>query len=802
MMERSVQKAAVLGSGVMGAAIAAHLANAGIQTYLLDIVPNALTEQEEKKGLTLAHPMVRNRIAMEAKERLLKTKPAPLFSKKNSEYIIAGNLEDDLFRLKEVDWIVEAIVENLEIKQQLWAKVEGNWTEGTIVSSNTSGVSINKMVEGRSEAFRRHFLGTHFFNPPRYMKLLEIIPGRDTDENVIAFMKRFGERMLGKGVVVAKDTPNFIANRIGTYGLLVTFEEMVKQGFSIEDVDALTGTVIGRPKSATFRTLDMVGIDTFIHVAGNVQKNVIDEQEKAAFAVPELIHKMVEKRWLGDKAGQGFYQKKKTASGKEILVLNYQELSYAPLKKAKLPAVEQAKAAGGLKKRLKALAYSPSKEGTFTWNILKKTLLYAASKLPEIADDVVSVDRAMKWGFNWELGPFETWDALGLVESVARMKKEGETIPQWIEDMLTQGKTSFYEKENGNVYYHALTGERQEEERAREILQLVSYKEKAKPILSNAGASLIDIGDGVACLEFHSPNNAIGFDIIDMLHKSIAEVEQNYLGLVIGNEAKNFCVGANLMMVLMEAQDDNWDDIDYLVHRFQQATLALKYAKKPIVSAPFGMTLGGGAEVCLPTAKIQAAAETYMGLVEVGVGVIPGGGGTKEVLLRATQAAEAIDPKADLQPFVNKAFETIAMAKVATSAEEAREFGFLRKGDAISMNQDHLLYDAKQAVLALAVAGYTPPRQEKVRVVGADGKAVMQLGAYTLRQGGYISDHDMKIAGKLAHVLAGGDVNRNTYVTEEYLLDLEREAFLSLCGEPKSQERMLHMLTKGKPLRN
>ncbi|WP_047151026.1 3-hydroxyacyl-CoA dehydrogenase/enoyl-CoA hydratase family protein [Aneurinibacillus tyrosinisolvens] len=802
-MERSIQKAAVLGSGVMGAAIAAHLANAGIQTYLFDIVPNALTEQEEKKGLTLEHPAVRSRIAVEAKARLLKTKPNPLFSKKNADFIIPGNLEDDLSRLKEVDWIVEAIVENLEIKKQLWAKVEQNWTEGTIVSSNTSGVSINKMVEDRGEAFRKHFLGTHFFNPPRYMKLLEIIPGNDTDKNVIASIKEFGERKLGKGVVLAKDTPNFIANRIGTYGLMVTLDEMVKGGWTTEEVDAMTGTVIGRPKSATFRTLDMVGLDTFVHVAGNVYESVEESEEKSTFAIPNMLKKMVENRWLGDKTGQGFYQKKKTAAGREIQALDYNEFTYVPLQKVKLAAVEQAKAAGGLKKRLQALAYSPTKEGQFTWNVIKKVLIYSANKIPEIADDVVNVDRAMKWGFNWELGPFETWDALGVAKSVERMKQEGDTVPQWVEDMLASGKTSFYEQNNGITYFHALTGERQEEETARQVLKLKTFKEQGKTIISNSGASLIDIGDGVACLEFHSPNNAIGFDIVDMLFKSLEEVEKNYRGLVIGNDAKNFCVGANLMMILMEAQDDNWDDINYLVSRFQQASLALKYSKKPVVSAPFGMTLGGGAEVCLPTAKIQAAAETYMGLVEVGVGVIPGGGGTKEVLLRATQAADAVDPKADLQPFVNKAFEAIAMAKVSTSGEEARDLGYLRSGDAISMNRDHLLYDAKQSVLALDMAGYVPPpRQAKVRVVGADGKAVLKLGVYSMRQSGFISDHDLKIAGKLAHVLTGGDVTRNTYVTEQYLLDLEREVFLSLCGEPKSQERMHHMLTKGKPLRN
>ncbi|WCK52781.1 3-hydroxyacyl-CoA dehydrogenase/enoyl-CoA hydratase family protein [Aneurinibacillus sp. Ricciae_BoGa-3] len=800
-MERRIQKAAVLGSGVMGAAIAAHLANAGIQTLLLDIVPNKLTEKEEAKGLTLEHSVVRNRIAAEAKERLLKVKPAPLFVQKYAELIAPGNLEDDLSQLKEVDWIIEAIVENLGIKQQLFARVEQNWSEGTIVSSNTSGVSINSMVEGRGEAFRKHFLGTHFFNPPRYMKLLEIIPGSDTAKNVIAYMKKFGERTLGKGVVLAKDTPNFIGNRIGVYGLMVTVAEMVRGGWTIEQVDAMTGAAVGHPKSATFRTLDMVGLDTFVHVANNVHNLVQDQAEKQIFVVPEMLTKLVENGWLGDKRGQGFYQKKKTAKGRELNVLDYHTFEYVPVKKEKLAAVEQAKQAGGLRKRIAALAYSHSREGEFTWNVLKKVLLYSASKVPEIADDIVNVDRAMKWGFNWELGPFETWDALGVRKSVERMKQEGETIPQWVEEMLASGMESFYEEEGGKKYFHALTGERAEEEASRQVMSLKAFK-KSGTVLSNSGASLIDIGDGVACLEFHSPNNAIGFDIIEMLYKSLDEVERNYRGLVITNEAKNFCVGANLMMILMEAQDDNWDDINHLVKRFQHASLAIKYSKKPVVAAPFGMTLGGGAEICLPAAKIQANAETYMGLVEVGVGVIPGGAGTKEVLLRTTQEVDRIDNKADLTPFVIKAFEKIAMAKVSTSAEEARELGFLRRGDQVTMNRDHLLYDAKQSVLALDATGYQPPRKERVRVVGRDGKAVLQIGAYTMRESGYISEHDLKIANKLAHVLAGGDVNRNMYVTEEYLLDLEREAFLSLCGEPKSQQRMQYMLTKGKPLRN
>ncbi|WP_027417664.1 3-hydroxyacyl-CoA dehydrogenase/enoyl-CoA hydratase family protein [Aneurinibacillus terranovensis] len=800
-MVRNIQKAAVLGSGVMGAAIAAHFANAGIETYLLDIVPASLTEQEAKKGLTLEHPAVRNRLASEAKARLLKTKPAPMFTKKNLDSIIPGNFEDHLHKVKDVDWIVEAVVENLDIKRQLLARVEENWTPGTIVSSNTSGVSINRMAEERSEAFRKHFLGTHFFNPPRYMKLLEIIPGCETDKNVIAYMKEFGERKLGKGIVTAKDTPNFIANRIGVYGLLVTLNEMIKSGFTVEEVDAMTGTVIGRPKSATFRTLDMVGLDTFVHVARNVHDHVSDPREKESFVMPNILIGLLKNGWLGDKSKQGFYKKQTTAAGREILVLNYNTLEYASIQRVKIPEIEQVKAAGGVKSRLQALAYSQSKEGQFIWNVLKKVLLYSASKIPEIADDIVSVDRAMKWGFNWELGPFETWDALGAAKSVARMKQEGEAIPDWVEEMLASGKESFYEHNNRRRYYHTITGERTEEEAGKRLMELKSYK-KNGVVLSNPGASLLDIGDGVACLEFHSPNNAIGFDIIDMLYKSLAEVERNYRGMVITNEAKNFCVGANLMMILMEAQDENWDDINHLIDRFQQASLAIKYAKKPVVSAPFGMTLGGGAEVCLPSAKIQAAAETYMGLVEVGVGLIPGGGGIKEMLLRTTQGADAVDTKVDLQPFVNKAFETVAMAKVSTSAEEAHELHFLRPCDQITMNRDHLLYDAKQSVLALDAVGYEPPKQEKIRVVGADGKAVLSLGIYSMKQSGYISDHDMKIAGKLAYVLTGGNVNRNTYVTEQYLLDLEREAFLSLCGERKSQDRMQYMLTKGKPLRN
>ncbi|WP_018132301.1 3-hydroxyacyl-CoA dehydrogenase/enoyl-CoA hydratase family protein [Effusibacillus pohliae] len=796
-MDFAVKKVAVIGSGVMGSGIAAHLANVGIPSYLLDIVPKELTEQEVRKGLTIDHPQVRNRFALAAKERLLKSKPALLYTPENVDLITPGNLEDDLAVLSEVDWIIEVVVENLEVKQQLFEKIEQVWKPGTIVSSNTSGISINRMSERCSKPFREHFLGTHFFNPVRYMKLLEVIPCTETKPELVEFMVNFGERVLGKGVVVCKDTVNFIANRIGTYGLMVTVQEMVKNGLGIDDVDAITGPVMGRPKSATFRTLDLVGLDTFVHVANNVHANVADRDEKAAFVVPEFMQQMVQRGWLGEKTKQGFYKKE----GKDILALDYNTLEYRPKQKPQFASLEAAKLQKDTKEKLRALVYGQDAASLFAWGVLKRVLLYTAERVDEIADDIVSIDKAMKWGFNWQLGPFETWDAIGLDKSLARMKQEGETIPDWVEEMVASGKTSFYTKEGGVKSFYMPKGEYKEIEEQKEIIDLQVLKEQGKTIRSNSGASLIDIGDGIACLEFHSPNQAIGADITLMINQACEEVSKNWRGLVIGNQAKNFCVGANLMLLLMEAQDENWDDINWTVKQFQDTLMRLKYLDKPVVAAPFAMTLGGGIEVCFPADRIQAAAESYIGLVEVGVGLIPGGGGNKELLIRHTESVQ--DQKdADLQPLVNKTFETIAMAKVSTSGYDAKKLGYLRREDGITVNNDYLLHDAKQTALALANAGYKPPQKKKIRVVGEPGYAVMKIAAYTMKQSGYISDHDLKIADKLAFVLAGGRVPANTWVTEEYLLDLEREAFLSLCGEPKSQERMQHMLTKGKPLRN
>ncbi|HLS08988.1 3-hydroxyacyl-CoA dehydrogenase/enoyl-CoA hydratase family protein [Lentibacillus sp.] len=799
-MKRTIKRAAVLGSGVMGSGIAAHLANAGIPTMMLDIVPRELTKSEEKKGLTLEDRVVRNRMAADSKKALLKQKPSPITSKKSLDLIEVGNMEDDLEKLSDVDWIIEVVVENLEIKQKVFENVDNHRKEGTIVTSNTSGISVEAMAEGRSDDFRKHFMGTHFFNPPRYLKLLEVIPTKDTDPEVLSFMKTFGEDVLGKGVVEAKDTPNFIANRIGTYGLLVTVQEMLKGGYSIGEVDSVTGPMIGRPKSATFRTLDVVGLDTFIHVANNVYDQV-EGDEKDVFKVPEFMLKMQEKGWLGAKSGQGFFLKKKGKDGSTIYELNTETFEYEDRKKLKTKATEMAKQEKGPQRKLKALVTAKGdRAGDLVWSVLKPALIYSAELTGEIADDIVSIDEAMKWGFGWEIGPFETWDAIGLRESVERMQEEGSQIPDWVLKMLKDGHESFYKTENGNVYYYDNGEYKQQHFNPKEI-NLKRLKDEKGVIKKNAGASLIDLGDGVAGLEFHSQGNAIGLDIIKMVNDSLEEVNKNYEGLVIGNQGKHFCVGANLGMMLMAAQDEDFFELDMVVRQFQNMAMNIKYAEKPVVTAPFNMTVGGGAEVSLPAASIQASAETYMGLVEFGVGLIPGGGGTKELYLKELRnLPKGVD--FDLTKVANDVFEKVAMAKVSTSAEEARENGFLDNGDAISVNPDHLLHDAKQKVLGLAKAGYKAPKCEKIPVVGDAGYGAMLLGAKSIQFSGYASDHDLKIAEKLAYVLSGGRIKEGTLIDEQAMLDLEREAFLSLIGEPLTQQRMQHMLLKGKPLRN
>lgn len=791
---KHIQFAVIIGSGVMGAGIAAHLANAGIRTLMLDIVPKELTAQETKQGLTLDDAAVRSRIARDNRQKLLKQNPAPLASKQLLDLIEVGNLEDDLERLKEADWVIEVIVERLDVKQQLFATIEPFLREDAIVSSNTSGISIEAMRQGRSDSFNARFLGTHFFNPPRYLKLLELIPTSDTDPEVVRFMKQFAEERLGKGVVIAKDTPNFIGNRIGTYGLLVTLDEMKKGGYSIGEVDSVTGPVLGRPSSATFRTLDVVGIDTFVHVANNVYDLLPDGAEKDTFAVPAEMKRLVDEGSLGAKSGQGFYKK----VGKQILELDLATFEYVEKKALTEPSIGQAKALPGAKNKLKAVVFAKDRVGALLWPIHAKTLLYSAQLTHEIADDIKAIDEAMKWGFGWKMGPFETWDALGVEKTVAKMKQDGYDVPAWVDEMLASGVTSFYNEEG--QFYDAQTQTYVGSAVNPKEIRLRDVRKSNGVLLENNGARLLDLGDDVAVLEFTSKSNAIGVDIMQMIEQSIDLVEKNHRGLVIANDGKNFCVGANLAMMLMEAEDENWFELDWIINKFQQSIQKIRYASRPIVVAPQGMTLGGGTEISLPAARLQAGLETYMGLVEVGVGLIPGGGGNVNTYRRLLENTP--DGLVNIEKAAQKTFENVAMAKVSKSAFEARELGYVRTVDHISMNRDHLTHDAKQLVLELDRTGYTAPARSRIPVVGRAGKATLELATREMFYGGYISEHDLKIASKLAHVIAGGNVSFGTQVDEQYMLDIEREAFLSLIGEMKTQQRMQHMLVKGKPLRN
>ncbi|MBS4007896.1 MAG: enoyl-CoA hydratase/isomerase family protein [Clostridium sp.] len=787
---RKIRSAAVLGAGTMGASIAAHLVNVGIPCLVLDIVPPDAAAGE------------RSRLARQGIENLKKMKPSPLYQAEDVSLLTYGNLEDDLSKIAGVDWLIEVVAEKMEIKKNLFAQVEKYWNPGMIVSSNTSGLSINEMVADCSLDFRKNFLGTHFFNPPRYMKLLEIIPGIDTDPAIVEFIKDFGDKVLGKGVVLAKDTPNFIGNRIGVYGLLSTAAAMLEEGLTPEEVDAITGPAMGRPKSATFRTLDMVGLDIFLHVAQNVGDKVTEDWEKDAFKIPAFLEEMYKRRWLGEKTGQGFYKKEKSGKEKRILTLEMENMEYREQKKAKFASLEAAKNTTTVPDRVRALLKTGDKGSIFAWKSLRGMMVYSALKTAEIADDIYSVDRAMRWGFNWELGPFETWDAIGVSEAAERIASEGGVVPPMVTEMLAAGITSFYKKENGNLYFYDFkTKAYQEIPNGFGTVYLPNFKEKGGVIKSNSGASLIDIGDGVACLEFHSVRQAIGADVLSMITKSAEEVEKNWEGLVIANHAKNFCVGANLMMILMEAQAGEWDELHMMVRHFQSSLMRLKYCSKPVVAAPHGMALGGGYEVLAHSDRILAAAETYMGLVELGVGVIPAGGGTKEMVLRSVETV--MDNEAvDLTQLIVAGFMTVAQAKVSTSAKEAVKLGYMRPSDGFVPNQDRLIYEAKQTVLGMAMAGYKPPVSRKIRVIGENGLATLKAGLYNMKEGLQISEYDAFLAEKLGYIMTGGNVSANTWVTEQYLLDLEREVFVELCMQPKTQQRMAHLLKTGKPLRN
>jgi 3-hydroxyacyl-CoA dehydrogenase len=798
-----IEKAAVLGAGTMGAQIAAHLANAGIQTLLLDISPRELMPDEQARSLTLESKEVRDRIARGGLEAAKKAKPAAFFTPESAALVSVGNFDDDMARLKDCDLIIEAVVENLEIKRKLYERVEQSRKPGSVVASNTSGIPLRQLAEGRSDDFRAHFLGIHFFNPPRYMHLVELIRTEWTKPEVSCAIHGFLDQRLGKGVVTAKDRPNFIANRIGTFGAMHTIRTMLSDGYSIEEVDKMTGQAVGRPKTATFRTFDLVGLDVFTHVVKNLYEALPEDEEREAFIAPEFLTQMTGRGMLGNKTKGGFYKKQK-GEKQEIWTLDTASLEYRPAEKVKLPALDMAKNIEDTRERIKALVWGKDRVGQFLWKTMSRTLRYAANRIPEIADTIVEVDRAMRWGFNWEMGPFEAWDAIGVEKSVARMKEEGQEVPANVQRMLSAGATSFYKTEQGQrLYFDFASGGYVPEPQPPGVTVLKSLKDRTGVIKKNAGASLIDLGDGVACLEFHSKMNAIGGDTLQMLKQSLAEVEKNFVGLVVGNQGPNFCVGANLMLMLLEAQDENWDELDMAARAFQNATMSLRYSPKPVVVAPFQMTFGGGCEMVLHADRVRAAAETYIGLVEVGVGIIPAGGGTKEMLVRAMDSIPKNVTDADAFPFVKRAFETIALAKVATSASEARTLGFLGEDDSVSMNTDRLIADAKQEVLALASTGYVAPRpRTDILALGLPALSTLKLGIHQMKRGGFISEHDALIGEKLARILTGGDLNHPTRVSEQYLLDLEREAFLSLAGQRKTQERIAHMLKSGKPLRN
>ena len=809
---KHIQKVAVLGAGTMGARIAAHLANARIPSFLLDIVPAGATGAD------------RNKIAAAGLEAARKSKPAAFFEPALSNLVTVGNFDDDLKLVSQADWIIEAVVEDLAIKRALLKKVEALRRPDSIVTTNTSGLPVGKIAEGFSDNFRRNWFGTHFFNPPRYMRLLEIIPTPDTDRAALDSIAQFSDRHLGKGIVFAKDTPNFIANRIGTFSVLNVMRLMQEMGLSIEEVDALTGSAVGWPRSATFRTMDLVGLDVLGHVVRNMMENIHDE--RSDLKLPDFFQKMVERKMLGDKTKGGFYKKLKTDGKEERLALDWKTLEYRPRQKPRFPALDMAANIEDSTQRLRTLLGLPvgnpgtaaglqkgDKAGQFLWNSLSDLWIYSANRIPEISDTVVEIDRAMRLGFNWEMGPFELWDAAGVEPTVARMRQEGRPIPQNVECVLSRGKKSWYTEApsaaSHRAYFDLAAGTYNDVVVPAGVGTVEVAKKSNGVVKKNAGASLIDIGDGVACIEFHSKMNALGADIVQLITQTLKPggPGDNFDAFVITNDAQNFSVGANLMLLLMSVQEEDWDEVDFAIRAFQNMTQAIKFSPKPVVAAPFGMTLGGGCEISLHSAARQPHAELYMGQVEVGVGVLPGAGGCKEMVLRALDSAEAVRPggrgeSVELMEAMKRAFETIATAKVSTSVEEARGLGFISKSDRVTMNRERVLSDAKARALELVRSGYEPPQPRTVPAPGENILAALKLGVHLMRQGEFITEYEVKIGNKVAEVLCGGRVSPGTPISEQYLLDLEREAFKSLCGERKTQERIQHTLKTGKPLRN
>ena len=799
--KRTVNRVAVLGSGVMGSRIACHFAGAGLQVLLLDISPKELTLAEQKKGLTLEEESVRNRIVNEALAAAVKSSPSPVFTTAALKNIRTGNFDDNMKDIVSADWVIEVVVERLDVKQQVFEQVEKYRKPGTLVTSNTSGIPIHMMAEGRSDDFKKHFCGTHFFNPPRYLRLLEIIPTQYTDPEVTGFLMHYGDLFLGKTTVLCKDTPAFIANRIGVYSIMSVFHLMDKLDLRIDEIETLTGPMIGRPKSATFRTADVVGIDTLVKVADGVRENCPDDEAKDIFVIPAWLQRMVENKWLGDKTGQGFFKKTKDANGnREILTLDLSSFEYKPRHKSKFASIDAAKPLDDLKQRLKILIQGKDKAGEFYRLFHYSLFAYISHRIPEISDELYRVDDAMKAGFGWEIGPFETWDLFGVKETVEAMKAAGYQPAAWVDTFVAKGNSSFYKIENGKrLCYDVSTSAYTPLPGGDSFIILSDLSEKT--VWKNSACQLFDMGDDVLGLQWNTKMGSIGSEVLEALNKSVAIAEEKYKGLVIANDGAQFSAGANVAMIFMLAAEQEYEELDMAVRLFQNATMRIRYSSVPVVVAPHGLTLGGGCEICLHADKVQAAAESYIGLVELGVGLIPGGGGTKEFALRASDAVQHNEP--DTIPLQNR-FITIGTAKVSTSALQAYELGILRRGiDEISMNQGRRIAEAKQSVISLYDAGYTQPVQRTdIRVLGRTGLGMLYAGINGMHVGNYISEHDVKIAKKLAYVMCGGDLSQPTLVSEQYLLNLEREAFLSLCGEKKTLERLQSVLTTGKPVRN
>ncbi|WP_445385333.1 3-hydroxyacyl-CoA dehydrogenase/enoyl-CoA hydratase family protein [Robiginitalea sp. IMCC44478] len=801
-MKKHIKKVAVIGSGIMGSGIACHFANIGVEVLLLDIVPRELTDAEKAKGLSLKDAVVRNRLVNNSLTNALKSRPSPIYHKDFASRIQTGNLEDDISKVGSADWIIEVVVERLDIKKQVFEKLEAHREPGTLITSNTSGIPIHFMSEGRSEDFQQHFCGTHFFNPARYLKLFEIIPGPKTKPEVLDFLNSYGEQFLGKTSVVAKDTPAFIGNRIGIFSIMSLFHTVKEMGMTVEEVDKLTGPVIGRPKSATFRTVDVVGLDTLVHVANGIAENCPDDERKDLFKLPDFIKTMVDNKWLGSKSGQGFYKKVKNKDGSsEILSLDLDTLEYRSKKRAQFATLENTKTIDTVIDRFKVLVAGKDKAGEFYRNSFGALFAYVSHRIPEITDALYKIDDAMKAGFGWEHGPFQIWDAIGLEQGIELAKANGQEVAPWVMEMKAAGSEQFYTVKDGASWYYDIPEKAQRKIPGQDAFIILDNIRESKEVFKNTGVVVEDLGDGILNVEFRSKMNTIGADVLAGLNKAVDLAEKDFQGLVVGNQAANFSVGANIGMIFMMAVEQEYDELNMAVKYFQDTMMRMRYSAIPVIAAPHGMCLGGGCELSLHADKVVAAAETYIGLVEFGVGVIPGGGGSKEMALRASDTFRKNDVELNV---LQEYFLTIGMAKVSTSAYEAFDTGILQKGkDIIVVNKDRQIATAKQYARIMAESGYSQPiRRKDVKVLGKQALGMFLVGTDSMEAGHYISEHDKKIADKLAYVMAGGDLSEASYVTEQYLLDLEREAFLSLCTERKTLERIQHMLKTGKPLRN